>query len=66
MPTTNYEWFIENNLDKYAGKWIAIDNNQVFESDTRLDKLLKKLKDNYPKSRPLLGKMTNKLLRLHS
>ncbi|MBI1935738.1 hypothetical protein HYS31_04835 [Candidatus Woesearchaeota archaeon] len=66
MATTNYEWFIENNLDKYAGKWVAIDDNRVLDSDTTLDKLLKKLKDSHPKSRPLIGKMTNKLLRLHS
>lgn len=63
---TNYEWFIEANLDKYTGKWVAIDNKKVLESDTKLDALLKKIKEKYPKSRPLIGKITNKLLRLHS
>ena len=66
MTTTNYEWFIENNLDKFAGKWVAIDNQQVLDSDTRLDSLLKKVKDQYPKSRPFISKVRNKLLRLHS
>ena len=66
MTTANYEWFIENNLDKYAGKWVAIDNNQVLESDLKLDDLLKKVKDKYPKSRSFISKVRNKLLRLHS
>ncbi len=65
MTSTNYEWFIENNLDKFAGKWIAIDNNQVLESDVKLDSLLKKVKSQYPKSRPFISKVRNKLLRLH-
>ena len=66
MVTTNYDWFIENSLDKYAGKWVAIDNNQVLESDLKLDALLKKVKDKYPKSKPLITRIRNKLLRLHS
>lgn len=64
--TTNYEWFIQADLDRYAGKWVAIDNKKVLESDTKLDALLKKIKEKYPKSRPLIGKLTNKLIRLHS
>lgn len=64
--TTNYEWFIKNNFDEYANKWIAIDNNKVLESDAKLEVLLKKVKDKYPRAKPLIGKITNKLLRLHS
>ncbi|MBI2653308.1 hypothetical protein HYX02_00715 [Candidatus Woesearchaeota archaeon] len=66
MTTTNYEWFIENNLDRYAGKWVAIDNKQVLDSDLKLDALLEKVKDKYPKSRPFITRVRNKLLRLHS
>lgn len=66
MPKTNYEWFIENNFDEYAGKWVAIDNKKVLESDTKLDELLKKIKEKHLKSRPIIGKITNKLLRLYS
>ena len=66
MATRNYDWFIENNLDKYAGRWIAIDNEKVLESDLQLDALLKKVKEKYPKSRPFIAKVRNKLLRLHS
>ena len=66
MTTTNYDWFIENNLDKFSGKWIAIDNNRVLDSDIKLDSLLNKVKDKYPKSRPFITRVRNKLLRLHS
>lgn len=66
MSTTNYEWFIKNNLEEYAGKWVAIDSNQVLESDQKLDGLLKKVKDKYPRSKPFITKIRNKLLRLHS
>jgi len=59
--TTNYEWFIEANLDKYAGRWVAIDNKKVLDSALKLDELLKKIKEKHPKSRPLIGKITNKL-----
>lgn len=63
---TNYEWFIGADLDRYAGKWVAIDNKEVLDSDVKLDALLKKVKDNHPKSRPFITKIGNKLLRLHS
>ena len=66
MATKNYEWFIESNLDKYAGKWVAIDNNKVLVSDDKLNDLLKKVKGGYSKSRPFITKVRNKLLRLHS
>ena len=66
MTTTNYEWFIKNNLEKYAGKWVAIDSNKVLESDKKLNDLLKKVKDKYPKSKPFITKIRDKLLRLHS
>lgn len=66
MTTTNYDWFIGANLDGYAGKWVAIDNNKVLESAANLDDLLKKVKEKYPKSRPLITRIRNKLLRLHS
>ena len=66
MATRNYEWFIENNFDNYADRWIAIDNEKVLESDVKLDILLKKVKEKYPQARPFITKVRNKLLRLHS
>ena len=53
-------------MDKFSGKWVAIDDNKVLESDMKLDALLKKVKDSYPKSRPFITKIRDKLLRLRS
>ena len=39
----DYEWFIKENLSKFAGKWIAIYNSKVVESDNNLLKLNQKL-----------------------
>ena len=66
MTRTNYEWYIEKNLDEYGGKLVDIDDNKVLDSDLKLDPLLKRVKAKYPKSRPLIGRIRNKLLRLHS
>ena len=66
MATTNYEWYIGNNFDMYINKWIAIDCNQVLESDLKLDALLKIIKEKYSKSKPFITKIRGKLLRLHS
>ena len=59
--TTNYEWFIQTNLDKYAGKWVAIDNKKVLDSDLKLDILLKKIKDKHPKLKQFITKINPKI-----
>ncbi len=66
MATRNYDWFIENNLDDYSCRWVAVDNEKVLESDVKLESLLKKVKEKHPKSRPFVAKVRNKLLRLPS
>ncbi|MBI2574757.1 hypothetical protein HYV82_02640 [Candidatus Woesearchaeota archaeon] len=66
MVATNYEWFIENNLDEYSGKWIAIDKGTVLDSDARLDELLKKIRSKHMSSRPFITRIRDRLLRLRS
>ncbi|MBI2508236.1 hypothetical protein HYV89_04760 [Candidatus Woesearchaeota archaeon] len=66
MVKTDYDWFIETDLDEYSGKWIAIENKKVLDSDVKIGTLLYKIKDKHPKSRPMFARITNKLLRLHS
>jgi len=39
----DYNWFLEHDLSKYSGKWIAIHNSQVVESDNDILKLNSKL-----------------------
>lgn len=66
MATTNYEWFMEANLDKYSGKWVAIDKGTVLDSAARLEELLRSMRNNHPSSRPFITRIRDKLLRLHS
>lgn len=39
----DYEWYLKHDLSKFAGKWIAIHNSSVVESDQDLLKLHQKL-----------------------
>ncbi len=66
MTKTDYDWFIETDLDEYSGKWIAIENKKVLDCDAKIGDLLKRIKDRHPKARPMFSRITNKLLRLHS
>lgn len=45
----NYEWFIKKaDVSKYAGKWIAVENQKVVASDTKISKVLESVKQNWP------------------
>ena len=66
MVKTDYDWYIETDLDEYSGKWIAIENKKVLDSDVRFAVLLGRIKEKYTKARPTFTRITNKLLRLHS
>ena len=61
MAYADYEWFIQKDVSKYAGKWIAIINKEVVAEGKSLTIVLKEAKEKYPKLRPLLTKVRNKL-----
>ena len=45
----NYEWFIKKaDVDKYAGKWIAIENQRIVASGAKIDRLLSEIQGNWP------------------
>ena len=45
----NYEWFIKKaDVSKYAGKWIAVENQKVVASDSIVSKLLEEVKQHWP------------------
>lgn len=47
----DYEWFLKHDLSEYDGKWVAIHNSKVVESDEDILKLNDKLeKKNLTKS----------------
>ena len=41
----SYEWFIKKaDVSKYAGKWIAVENQKIVASDARIEKVLEEIK----------------------
>ena len=45
----SYEWFIKKaDVSKYAGKWIAVENQKIVASDSHISKLLEETKQNWP------------------
>lgn len=60
MPTLaenlneNFNFFVEQDLRKFSGKWIAIINKKVIDSSDNLKKLMEDVKSKYPKEEPLI------------
>ena len=45
----NYEWFIKKaDVGKYAGKWIAIENQRIVASGAKIDRLLSEIQVSWP------------------
>lgn len=43
----NYNWYLNNDLSSYAGKWIAIFNEKVIASSKNLEELTKQISNNF-------------------
>lgn len=39
----NYTWYLENDLSKYAGKWVAIFEEKVIAANNDFKQLLKEI-----------------------
>lgn len=61
MAYADYEYFLKENLNKYAGKWVAIVDEQVVASGQDAVLVVKEAQAKYPKRRPFLAKVRNKL-----
>ena len=61
MSYADYKWAMEANLHTYAGKWVAIIDKKVVASDKDLQAVVAESKKQYPKQKPLLTKINNKL-----
>jgi len=61
MGYANYEWFLKQDLSGYSGKWIAIINKEVVASEKEVNKLITKVKKQYPNKTPFITKIRNKL-----
>lgn len=56
----NYEWYIEADVSKYAGKWIAIVDQKVVANGEDAKKVYYEAKKKYPQKRPSLAKVPTK------
>jgi hypothetical protein len=54
---SNFESLSEKELIKYAGKWIAIIDGKVVESDESFKELYNSVTEKYKNKRPLFGKV---------
>ena len=57
MNNQNYQFFMNANLEKYIGKWIAICNNKIVSSGKNFKEVFKKAKQTNPKQIPLITKV---------
>ena len=58
---SDYEWFLNEDLSNYTGKWVAILRQSVVGSGTDVTKLIQEVKKKYPHDKPLLTKVRTKL-----
>ena len=56
----NYDWFLHANLKEYANEWVVIVDKKVVTSGKDINKILTAAKEKYPKSEPLLAKVSGK------
>ncbi len=61
MTYADYEYFLEKDLTKYAGKWVAIIDEEVVAYGKDAALVVKEAKAKYPKKRPFLAKIRTKL-----
>ena len=61
MTYADYEWFLKTDFSRYAGKWIAIVNKTVAAVGAEPTDVLREAKKSFPKKKPLLTKIKNKL-----
>lgn len=54
----NYDWFLHTNLKEYADEWVVIIDKKVVSSGNDINKILTDAKEKYPKSEPLLAKVS--------
>ena len=56
----NYEFFIDANLEKYIGEWIAICDNKVVSHGKNVKNVFEEATQRCPGKKPLLSKVPTK------
>lgn len=57
----NYEWFLKEDLSKYAGKWLAIIDKKIIAITDTAEKAIFEAKTKFPNKRPFITKVRDKL-----
>ena len=58
---SNYEWFLKKDLKEYSGKWLAIIDQRVVTSGANVEEVIRKTNQKYPKRKPFITKVKDKL-----
>ncbi len=61
MGYVNYEWFLKQDFSEFAGNWVAIVDKKVVASGKNVEKIIKKVKIDYPRKRPFITRVKDKL-----
>ncbi|MFQ5531511.1 MAG: DUF5678 domain-containing protein [Candidatus Nanoarchaeia archaeon] len=54
---SDFEALSEEEMTKYAGKWIAVLDGKVIKHEKSFKKLYEFIKKNHPGEKPLMGKL---------
>ena len=53
----NYEWYLNANLEKFAGNWVVIAHQKVVDSGRNVKEMFAKVKEEYPDETPIVAKV---------
>ena len=56
----NYEFYINADLEKYIGEWVAICNNKIVSHGKNAKEVFEKAVEKCPGKKPLLSKVPSK------
>lgn len=60
MIEKNYNFYMQTDLSKFIGQWIAISDNKIISHDKELKKVYKEAKTLLKEKKPLLVKVPDK------
>lgn len=60
MGVANYQHFMNANVNKHLGRWIAIDNEKIIASHEDFKVVFKEAKKLNPKKRPFIARVNEK------
>ena len=56
----NYQFYMQANLGKYIGEWVAICNQKIVSHGKDAKSVFEQAKKQFPKQRPLLTRVPDK------